>query len=99
MQAESALKGKADIIAVLYCDMPLVRPGTMLQLIETQRKNQGPITLLTLNNHDARGFGRIIHGERGWITDIVNETEATAEQMQISELNAGVYAFDAAWLW
>src|SRR5258708_38738711 len=64
MQAESALKGKADIIAVLYCDMPLVRPGTMLQLIETQRKNQGPITLLTLNNHDARGFARIIHGER-----------------------------------
>ncbi len=99
MQAESTLKGKVEIVAVLHCDMPLVRAETMRQLIEMQRQNSGPITLLTLNTRDVREFGRIIRNDKGWIVDIVNETEATPEQMKISELNAGVYAFNAAWLW
>jgi bifunctional UDP-N-acetylglucosamine pyrophosphorylase/glucosamine-1-phosphate N-acetyltransferase len=71
----------------------------MLKLVETQQTNKGPITLLSLNSKDGRGFGRIIRDSRGWIADIVNETEATPEQLQITELNAGVYAFDALWVW
>jgi bifunctional UDP-N-acetylglucosamine pyrophosphorylase/glucosamine-1-phosphate N-acetyltransferase len=33
------------------------------------------------------------------VLGIVEEVEATPEQKAIRELNAGVYCFDAAWLW
>jgi len=45
------------------------------------------------------GFGRVIRGPDGRILEIVEEKVATPEQLQIRELNAGVYCFRQEWLW
>src|SRR5512135_634534 len=57
MQAESALRGKAELILVTYADMPLLSAETLSCLVETQKKNPGPMTLLTAISADPRGFG------------------------------------------
>src|SRR5512145_1360835 len=99
MQAESLLKGKTDIVIVTYADMPLLRGETFQQLVETQRLNPGPLTLLTVIADDPRGFGRIVRKPDGTVEAIVEEYVATPEQQQIKELNVGAYCFKADWFW
>ena len=99
MQAESLLKGKTDMVIVTYADMPLLRGETFKKLVETQRLNSGPFSLLTVKADDPRGFGRIVRKPDGTVEAIVEEYVATSEQKQIKELNVGAYCFDADWLW
>jgi bifunctional UDP-N-acetylglucosamine pyrophosphorylase / glucosamine-1-phosphate N-acetyltransferase len=99
MQAESILKGKTDLVIVTYADMPLLRGETFKKLVETQRSNPGPFSLLTVIADDPRGFGRIVRKPDGTVEAIVEEYVATPEQQQIRELNVGAYCFNAEWLW
>ena len=99
MQAESLLRGKTDYVIVTYADMPLLRGETFKQLLETQRRNTGPLSLLTVIAEDPRGFGRIVRKPDGTVEAIVEEYVATLEQRQIKELNVGAYCFKADWLW
>ena len=99
MQAESLLRGKTDYVIVTYADMPLLRGETFQRLVETQRLNAGPFSLLTVIADDPRGFGRIVRKADGTVEAIVEEYVATPEQRGIKELNVGAYCFNADWLW
>jgi len=99
MQAEPSLRGKTDLVIVTYADMPLLRGETFQQLVETQRRNPGPFSLLTVIADDPRGFGRIMRKADGTVEAIVEEYVATPEQREIKELNVGAYCFNADWLW
>ncbi|HSA99292.1 MAG TPA: NTP transferase domain-containing protein, partial [Anaerolineales bacterium] len=99
MQAESRLKGKTDTVIVTYADMPLLRGETFQRLVETQRLNPGPFSLLTVIADDPRGFGRIVRNADGTVEAIVEDYVATPEQREIKELNVGAYCFQADWLW
>jgi len=99
MQAEALLKGKTDYVIVTYADMPLLRGETFKRLVETQRLNSGPLSLLTVTADDPRGFGRIVRKADGTVSAIVEEYVATPQQQQIKELNVGAYCFKADWFW
>ena len=99
MQAEALLRSMTDLVVVCYADMPLLRGETLQKLVETQKQNSGPISMLTVVADDPRGFGRIIRGEDGTVKAIVEEYVATPDQLQVKELNVGGYCFDANWLW
>jgi bifunctional UDP-N-acetylglucosamine pyrophosphorylase / glucosamine-1-phosphate N-acetyltransferase len=99
MQAEAVLKGKTDFVLVTYGDMPLLRPETVAMLVETQKNNPGPLSLLTVIAQDPRGFGRILRNASGTVDAIIEEAVATPEQKKIRELNVGAYCFRADWLW
>lgn len=98
-QAESALRGKTDLVLVTYADMPLLRSVTLKRLVDTQKRNQGPITILTVNATDPRGFGRVIRNAQGSVQAVVEEAAANRKQLSIHELNVGAYCFSAKWLW
>ncbi|MBN2556863.1 MAG: bifunctional UDP-N-acetylglucosamine diphosphorylase/glucosamine-1-phosphate N-acetyltransferase GlmU [Anaerolineales bacterium] len=99
MQAASELKGKADLILVVNADLPLFRVESLQGLIEVQKKNPGPVSLLTAHSEIKRGFGRIIRDEDKRIVGIVEQAHATPRQLDIRELNVGGYCFNADWLW
>lgn len=99
MQAEPVLKDKTDYVIVTYADMPLLRGATFQRLVETQRLNTGPLTMMTVIADDPRGFGRVVRNANGTVDAIVEEYVATPEQQQIKELNVGAYCFKADWLW
>ena len=99
LQAESRLRDKTDYVIVTYADMPLLRGEAFSQLLETQRHNPGPLSLMTVIADDPRGFGRIVRKPDGTVEAIVEEYVATDEQRQIKELNVGAYCFKADWLW
>jgi len=97
--AQRLTEGSTDLVVVTYADMPLLTGETMRTLIETQKANDGPVTMLTMVLDDSHGFGRVIRFEDGSVQEIVEEAQATPEQLAVRELNVGVYCFDSRWLW
>ncbi len=98
-QAMPLLRGKTDTVLVTYGDMPLLRADTLRRMVEVHEKHRSPVTMLTVEMDDPHGFGRVIRGESGGVLRIVEEAHATPEERKVRELNAGVYVFDAEWLW
>jgi bifunctional UDP-N-acetylglucosamine pyrophosphorylase / glucosamine-1-phosphate N-acetyltransferase len=98
-QAEAALRGKTDQVLVMACDMPLVSEGLLKKLLTTHQPVKSPVTMVTLQAEESRGFGRILRGESGHVVGIIEEAVATPDQLAIKEFNAGVYCFQADWLW
>ncbi len=99
-QAETLLKDQPGLLLVLTADMPLLTSETFTSLIQAQQAHTtGPLTMLTVVVQDPRGFGRVIRDASGRVLQVVEEAQATPEQLAIRELNASVYCFDAAWLW
>jgi bifunctional UDP-N-acetylglucosamine pyrophosphorylase/glucosamine-1-phosphate N-acetyltransferase len=94
MQAEKYLKGKKGKVVVLNGDVPILRPETIERLIRKSKDNKEAATLLTALYEDPYGYGRIIRDEGGNIEGIVEEKDATEEQREIQEINAGIYCFD-----
>ncbi|MCC6148098.1 MAG: bifunctional UDP-N-acetylglucosamine diphosphorylase/glucosamine-1-phosphate N-acetyltransferase GlmU [Anaerolineaceae bacterium] len=97
--AEALLAGKADLVLVFYADMPLLTVETLQQLIEIQHKNAGAFTMLTVVLPDSHGFGRVLRNPAGSVQAIVEEAQATPEQLAVKELNVGAYCFRGEWLW
>lgn len=98
-QAEALLRDEADYVVVTYADMPLLTAVTLQRVVQAQKANSGPMTMLTMLVDDPRGFGRIVRDADGHVTAIVEEAQASPEQRAIRELNVGVYCFTAEWLW
>lgn len=99
LQAADRLDGQSDLVLVVNADMPLLSGNTLRSLIEAQSASSGVVTLLTSIREQSRGFGRIVRDEAGEVSGIVEEAEAGAEQLAITELNVGAYCFDSKWLW
>ena len=100
VQAASALLSREEgAILVISADMPLLTPQTLSRLVKIHADSSAPMTLLTVRSDNPRGFGRIIRGADGAVIEIVEEAQATAEQLRIEELNVGAYCFSSHWLW
>ena len=99
MSAEKQMQTDSDLVLVTSADMPLLISETLKGVVEAQKQNTGPMTLLTVHSKNPRGFGRILRAADGSVRAIVEEAQATPEQLKIDELNVGVYCFDSKWLW
>src|SRR5574341_271343 len=99
LQARDVLRGKVDTILVAYADMPLLQTTTLKKLVDLHSASHATITMLTANANDSMGFGRVLRNSQDHIVGVVEEGDATPEQLAIRELNCGTYCFDADWLW
>ncbi|MCP2332412.1 bifunctional UDP-N-acetylglucosamine diphosphorylase/glucosamine-1-phosphate N-acetyltransferase GlmU [Actinoalloteichus caeruleus] len=94
----AALDGAADAGTVLvsYGDVPLLDGATLSALLAEHRSAGNAVTVLTSVVADPTGYGRVTRDDDGAVTAIVEHKDATPEQLAITEINSGVYAFDAA---
>jgi bifunctional UDP-N-acetylglucosamine pyrophosphorylase/glucosamine-1-phosphate N-acetyltransferase len=91
-------------VLVTYADMPLLRPETMTALADLQRSSGAAVAMLSVMGEPSSSFGRVVRDDQGKVLEIVEVAEARQRPdgqqfLAISELNAGVYCFDAPWLW
>ena len=96
--AMDSLDGYDGPVLVCYGDMPLVRKETYQALIKTYEKSGGACALLAGFSPLAQGYGRVVCGEAGSFTEVVEQRDCTPEQLDIRLLNAGIYVFDAVLL-
>ena len=99
LQTQRLLEDEADFVVVTNADLPLVTSDTLKKVLDKQKKNNGPFTILTLKQKEARGFGRVRRNISGEAIAIIEEAEASAQDLSIDELNVGVYCFRGDWLW
>ena len=92
---DAARKGleKADCpLALILCgDVPSLRKQTINNLRTYHKEHQAALTILTCKMRNPFGYGRIIRGNGDAVEAIIEQTDATAEQQEITEINAGVY--------
>jgi len=74
---------------VLYGDVPLIQHATLHQMYQMQQASDG-LVLLTVNLHNPTGYGRIVRDAQGDVQRIVEEKDATPEQIEICEVNTGI---------
>jgi bifunctional UDP-N-acetylglucosamine pyrophosphorylase/glucosamine-1-phosphate N-acetyltransferase len=85
-------------ILVLSGDVPLVTGSDLQAILEARREDDAAIALATVFAADPHRLGRIVRSEFGTVESIVEVKDATEEELANNEINAGLYAFDAAWL-
>jgi bifunctional UDP-N-acetylglucosamine pyrophosphorylase / glucosamine-1-phosphate N-acetyltransferase len=97
--AMAAIPESTGEILVLSGDVPLVQADLLAELIDLRRARNAAVALVAVHTLDPEGLGRVVRSEDGGqVLRIVEEKDATPEELEIEEINAGVYAFDAAWL-
>ena len=98
-QALSALGEFSGDVLILSGDVPLLDVESISQLIQSHQSAQAEGSLISVVLENPNGYGRILRGAGGAgardLKGIVEHSDANAEELEISEVNAGVYVFDA----
>ncbi len=79
-----------DQVVIAYGDVPLIKPATLKALVE--KLADADLCVLTTYLDNPFGYGRIVRNDKGQITRIVEEKDATDEIRQIKEGNTGFIA-------
>jgi bifunctional UDP-N-acetylglucosamine pyrophosphorylase/glucosamine-1-phosphate N-acetyltransferase len=83
-------------ILVTYGDVPLLSGETLHELVAHHTASGSAVTVITANLANPAGYGRIVRGADDSVEGIVEHKDATEDQLALSEINSGIYAFDAA---
>ncbi|MDP2787872.1 MAG: bifunctional UDP-N-acetylglucosamine diphosphorylase/glucosamine-1-phosphate N-acetyltransferase GlmU [Pseudomonadota bacterium] len=81
------------ICLILYGDVPLTRPETLQEMTLIAR--EGAIALLTVHLANPTGYGRIVRNARGQVERIVEQKDASPEELAINEVNTGILCLPA----
>jgi bifunctional UDP-N-acetylglucosamine pyrophosphorylase/glucosamine-1-phosphate N-acetyltransferase len=98
-QAQPVLEGAVERVLVLYGADPLMRLASVEALLAELDRPGVVAAITTFVSEPPTGYGRIVRDGTGQVMAIVEERDATPEQRLITEVNQGVAAYDAAWLW
>ncbi len=92
--ASEYIKSCTGALVVLSGDCPLVRPSTIKKLLDTQNVDNASAVILTSIEADPTGYGRIVRDKNNNVSGIVEHKDCTPEQLDIKEVNSGMYAFN-----
>ncbi|MEY4997674.1 MAG: hypothetical protein RLY59_1078, partial [Actinomycetota bacterium] len=87
--------GFAGDVLVVNGDVPLLDAETLQGLINQHRQAQAAATILSTVLEDAAGYGRVVRSADGNLEKLVEHKDATADELAINEINAGIYVFSA----
>ncbi len=93
MCAREAYAGRDEDVFVLCGDGPLIRSATLAKMLELHRSKRSAATLATATLDDPSGYGRVVRDASGSFTGIVEQKNATPEQLAIREVNPSYYCF------
>ncbi len=100
LAARDACAGARHVL-VVNADLPLIRPETLRALAAAHAEGDVAVTFLTAHLADPAGYGRVLR-EDG-VLRIVEERDIgelrAALRTALREVNVGVYAAEASWLW
>jgi len=89
------LTGFTGRLVVIPGDAPLVTAETLEQLLQVHGSRKQAATVLTAVLADGAAYGRIIRDEENLVVRIVERKVARKGELEIREVNSGVYCFEA----
>ncbi|MBR7831997.1 bifunctional UDP-N-acetylglucosamine diphosphorylase/glucosamine-1-phosphate N-acetyltransferase GlmU [Actinospica durhamensis] len=94
MEALAAQRELDGTVLVVTGDAPLLTAGTLRALLAAHQDAGRAVTVLSAIVPDPAGYGRIVR-EDGAVVAIVEQRDTDAAQAEITEINSGLFAFDA----
>ena len=79
-----------SICLILYGDVPLIKTET-LQILTDKAESSG-FSLLSVMMENPFGYGRIIRDSNNSILSIVEQKDASKDELQVREINTGIMA-------
>jgi bifunctional UDP-N-acetylglucosamine pyrophosphorylase/glucosamine-1-phosphate N-acetyltransferase len=80
---------EVDRVLILYGDTPLVTVETLNRLLENTKKEE--VGFVTVEMENSTGFGRIVRDSQNRVIQVIEEKEATQQEKEIKEINAGFF--------
>ena len=80
-------------VFVLAGDGPLIRPSTLTDLLTLHRDQKASATMASAVLADPSGYGRVVRNAQGEFDAIVEQKDATPQQLAINEVNPSYYCF------
>ncbi len=84
-------------VVILSGDVPLISAQAISDLVEAHESTDAVATMATMELDDPGQYGRVVRDKYGNVEKVVEakaEGDATPEQLEIREVNTGIYAFD-----
>ncbi|MSP22418.1 MAG: UDP-N-acetylglucosamine diphosphorylase/glucosamine-1-phosphate N-acetyltransferase [Dehalococcoidia bacterium] len=100
LAAREAAAGVSKVL-IVNADLPLLTAATLRALAMEHEMCGATLTFLTAHLDEATGYGRVVRdysGSRG-VVAVVEERDADQSTRALHEINVGLYALDAVWLW
>lgn len=96
--AENSVIDDADTVMILCGDTPLVKTETLHEMYLHHQEQNSTLTLMTTVLDNPTNYGRILCDSDNQVQGIVEQKDATAEQLKIKEINAGIYCVEKSFL-
>jgi bifunctional UDP-N-acetylglucosamine pyrophosphorylase/glucosamine-1-phosphate N-acetyltransferase len=99
MQVAKRSLGRAKFAVVLPGDAPLVHTETLKALIAAHHNGNAAATILSAVLADPSGYGRVVRKSETAVSAIVEESQLSADQRDINEINSAIYCLTLEKLW
>jgi bifunctional UDP-N-acetylglucosamine pyrophosphorylase/glucosamine-1-phosphate N-acetyltransferase len=86
-------------VVVLSGDVPLVSAAALQELVAAHATSGAAATMATTVLDDATGYGRVVRDGVGHVEKVVETQapgDATPEELELREVNTGIFCFDHA---
>jgi len=91
-------EGFCGEVLILSGDVPLISKESLLGLLRCHREQNAVLTFVSASLAEPAGYGRVLRDDKGSLLGIVEERDASEKEKQIREINAGIYAASARFL-
>ncbi|MEK6282203.1 MAG: bifunctional UDP-N-acetylglucosamine diphosphorylase/glucosamine-1-phosphate N-acetyltransferase GlmU [Acidobacteriota bacterium] len=95
MAARKHLENSDSLVVVLSGDVPLLKAETLSSFVDDHKQSVAACSVLSVRLDNPTGYGRVVRDGNDHFIRIVEQKDATAEESQIKEINAGIYCFAA----
>jgi bifunctional UDP-N-acetylglucosamine pyrophosphorylase/glucosamine-1-phosphate N-acetyltransferase len=85
-------------VLVVYGDVPLLEAELLESLLEAHRASDAVLSLVSVVTLEPGRLGRLVRDGEGGLERIVEARDASEDELEIDEINAGIYVIDVAWL-
>lgn len=93
-KATPFLKAFDGYVIVVCGDTPLITAETLKNFIDFHDNNHADLTVMSAIFDNPKNYGRIIRDKNNKFVAIVEEKDATPEQKEVKEVNAGIYCIN-----
>jgi bifunctional UDP-N-acetylglucosamine pyrophosphorylase/glucosamine-1-phosphate N-acetyltransferase len=97
--AESTLAGFSGDVLVLDGAAPLLTAEVLRSLLGEQQRAGAAVTVLSIEPSEPLSYGRVLRDEGGNLRAIVEEGDASPDELAVRELNTSIYVFSSDTLW
>ncbi len=87
-----------EYTAIISGDVPNMDAQTLGDFVTKTGHSSYPLGMMTAVLDDPAQYGRVLRDAAGDVTGVIEYKDATEEQRQVSEINAGFYAVETEFL-